>query len=138
MAVKKQHRWLGHWLPWILAFGFILGGAVYYSAPARADQYDFLYAVEAAGIYYDSSTDMVKTGTAVCQSLRSGTDVGNTVMALVGLGWAPFEAGLIIGAAAPTMCPDQTMRVLTWARAAAGQGVSTPAIVGHRGKGDRP
>ena len=40
--------------------------------PARADQYDFISALDNVGVSYESIIDMIDIGKALCHDLRSG------------------------------------------------------------------
>jgi hypothetical protein len=43
------------------------------SAPARADQYDFISVLDNSGVSYESIVDMIDIGKAICHDLRSRT-----------------------------------------------------------------
>jgi Protein of unknown function (DUF732) len=47
-------------------------GAVALSGPAHADQYDFISALDSAGVSYESMLDMIDIGKELCHDLRSG------------------------------------------------------------------
>jgi len=42
------------------------------SAPARADQYDFISFLDRSGVSYESIGNMIDVGKEVCHDLRSG------------------------------------------------------------------
>ncbi|MGX9787128.1 DUF732 domain-containing protein [Mycobacterium sp. MMS18-G62] len=96
------------------------------AAPANADQYDFISALDDAGVVYvnGSISDMMDLGKAACHDLRIGTAPGTVVVKLGQLGYADYETGTIMGAAANGMCPD-TWPVLS----AYANGVLNPAPV---------
>jgi hypothetical protein len=82
--------------------------AVVSAAPAHADQHDFVVAVDDAGIAYPDNdlSQMVTLGKAVCHDLRGGTAPDRVAAKLGGLGYAGYEQGTIMAAAANGMCPD--------------------------------
>ena len=94
-----------------------MGAAVGIAAPANADQYDFISAVDDAGVVYvnGSITDMMSLGSAVCHDLRIGTPPPTVAAKLGNLGYAGYEAGTIMGAAANGMCPDTWPALSSWA-----------------------
>ena len=47
-----------------------LVGVIGVAAPANADQYDFISYLDNNGVYYDSISDMMDLGKAVCTSTR--------------------------------------------------------------------
>ena len=56
----------------VIAGVLAMCGAVALSVPAHADQYDFISALDNAGVSYESITDMIDIGKALCHDLRSG------------------------------------------------------------------
>jgi hypothetical protein len=96
------------------------------AAPANADQYDFISALDDAGVTYvnGSISDMMDLGKGVCHALRSGTPPGTVSARLGQIGYAGFEQGTIMGAAANGMCPDIWPVLSAWAN-----GVPDPAPV---------
>lgn len=77
------------------------------AAPASADEYDFLDAVDAKGVYYDNTSDMIEAGKLVCHGMRAHM-YGPVISAqLESYGdWTSQEKSIIFMAAANTMCPD--------------------------------
>ena len=101
------------------------------AAPANADQYDFISAVDNAGVTYvnGSISDMMDLGKSVCHALRIGSSP-ETVSARLGqIGYAGFEQGTIMGAAANGMCPDTWPVLSAWANSVRNPAPST--VVGE-------
>lgn len=86
----------------------VLMGIPFCTAPrAAADQYDFLDMLDNSGVAYGDLTDTIDLGKGICHHLRAGYDPGAVVRSVsLGGGWTPYEAGLVVGAAATSMCPD--------------------------------
>ncbi len=75
--------------------------------PASADQYDFISALDNQGVSYNNILDMIDIGKAICHSIRNGNALGSVNDALASNGWySAQERGIIVVAAANTMCPD--------------------------------
>ncbi|HTH87538.1 DUF732 domain-containing protein [Mycobacterium sp.] len=91
-------------------------GAVALSVPARADQYDFISALDNAGVSYQSILDMIDIGKALCHDLRSGAMPPVVLGKLQATGFAPTESAIILVAAVNNMCPDTKVAVVGWAR----------------------
>jgi hypothetical protein len=91
-------------------------GAVVLSGPARADQYDFISALDNAGVSYESILDMFDIGKALCHDLRSGAMPPVVLGKLQATGFAPTESAIILVAAVNNMCPDTKAAVVGWAR----------------------
>jgi hypothetical protein len=91
--------------------------AIGLAAPANADQYDFISALDDAGVVYvnGSISDMMDLGKAVCHDLRVGIPPGTVSVKLGQLGYAGYEQGTIMGAAANGMCPDTWPILSAWA-----------------------
>jgi hypothetical protein len=77
------------------------------AVPARADQYDFISALDKNGIYYSNINDMIDVGKLACHSVRAHMS-GPAVAAQIRSegGYTQQEAILIMEAAANSMCPD--------------------------------
>ncbi|MEE6178075.1 DUF732 domain-containing protein [Mycobacterium sp. 050134] len=96
-----------------------LVGALGMPPDARADPDPvsvaaFLETLNQAHIPYDNAGKMVDLGNTVCRQSRGGTafdDVGESV---VGNGFTPAQAGLIMGAAVATFCPDMQPAMDRW------------------------
>ena len=97
--------------------------AVTLSVPARADQYDFISALDNAGVSYESILDMIDIGKALCHDLRSGAAPPVVLGKLQNTGFAPTESAIILIAAVNNMCPDTKAAVVGWAR---GNGYTGP------------
>ena len=91
-------------------------GAVVLSVPARADQYDFISALDNAGVSYESIIDMIDIGKALCHDLRSGAAPPVLLGKLQNTGFAPGESAIILIAAVNNMCSDTKAAVVGWAR----------------------
>lgn len=77
------------------------------AAPAQADQYDFISALDNQGVTYTDILGMIEVGKAICHTMRNGGVLGSVNSALASRGWnSPAERGIIIVSAANTMCPD--------------------------------
>jgi hypothetical protein len=101
-----------------IAIGLAAAGAAaaLSSAPsAGADQYDFISQLDNAGVSYVSISGMIDGGKAVCHDLRMGYSIDEILSWIVANNFAPYEAGIIMHAAANNMCPDTMPRVLDWA-----------------------
>jgi hypothetical protein len=94
-----------------------ISAAIGLAAPANADQYDFISAVDNAGVTYvnGSISDMMDLGKGVCHALRIGTSPGLVSARLGQMGYAGYEQGTIMGAAANGMCPDIWPSLSAWA-----------------------
>ncbi len=71
-------------------------GAVMLLGPARADQYDFISALDNAGVSYESMIDMIDVGKALCHDLRSGAAPPVVMGKLQKTGFAPAESAIIL------------------------------------------
>ena len=91
-------------------------GAVVLSVPARANQYDFISALDNAGVSYESTCDMIVIGKALCHDLRSGDAPPVVLGKLQNTGFAPTESAIILIAAVNNMCMDAKPVVVGWAR----------------------
>ena len=91
-------------------------GAVALSVPARADQYDFISALDNAGVSYESIIDMIDIGKALCHDLRSGEAPPVVLGKLQSTGFAPAESAIILISAVNNMCSDTKTAVVGWAR----------------------
>lgn len=81
------------------------------SAPAHADQYDFVVYLDNNGVYYSSVSGVIDAGKMTCRILRSGGGVPAAIGFLGRAGYERYEAATIIVAAVDDMCPD-TQRVI--------------------------
>ncbi|HEY7053352.1 MAG TPA: DUF732 domain-containing protein [Mycobacterium sp.] len=115
----------------LLTCGVLAVAAIGFATPANADQYDFISRIENAGVSYTSITGMLSLGRAVCHDLRIGNSPGWIAVNIEGNGWAPYEAGTIMGAAADTMCPDTWPTLLAWARSQRSPAPSVSETVGE-------
>jgi hypothetical protein len=77
------------------------------AVPARADEYDFISALDKNGIYYSNINDMIDVGKLACHSIRAHMP-GPAVAAQIRSegGYTQQEAIIIMEAAANYMCPD--------------------------------
>jgi len=77
------------------------------AVPARADEYDFISALDKNGIYYSNVNDMIDVGKLACHSVRAHMPgpAGAAQIRSEG-GYTQQEAILILEAAANYMCPD--------------------------------
>lgn len=76
------------------------------SAPAHADQYDFVVYLDNNGVYYSSVSGVIDAGKMTCRILRSGGGVAGAMGFLGRAGYERYEAATIIVAAVDDMCPD--------------------------------
>lgn len=89
------------------ALTLVGAAAVVLAPPASADKFDFINELDNQGITYDSISDMIDTGKAICHAIRDGDSLGAVNSALARKGWySSQERGIIIVAAANHMCPD--------------------------------
>ena len=93
-----------------------VGGALAWSAPARADQYDFIMQLDNSGVSYESIVDMIDIGKELCHDLRSGTAPPVVLGKLSNTGFAPAESAIILMSAVNNMCLDTKPGVVAWAR----------------------
>jgi hypothetical protein len=98
-------------------------GALASSAPARADQYDFISALDNSGVSYESIVDMIDIGKGVCHDLRTGSAPPAVLGKLSNVGFAPTESAIILVSAMNNMCVDTKPDVVAWAR---GNGYTGP------------
>ena len=75
-------------------------GALALSAPARADQYDFISFLDRSGVSYESIGNMIDVGKEVCHDLRSGAAPPVVLDKLSNTGFAPAEAALVLAISA--------------------------------------
>jgi hypothetical protein len=95
---------------------FVVAATALGAAPAHADQYDFISRLDENGVSYTGyMSDMIDLGKVVCHELRMGTPVPMVVNYLMSRNFPGYDAGIIIGAAAGTMCPDTWPFVSQWA-----------------------
>jgi hypothetical protein len=84
------------------------------AAQADPDPVGYIAVLDSKGVQYPSTCKAIDLGMAVCSDLRQGAglvsegqDIVNGSKGAV----SPHDAGLIIGTAAATLCPDQNARV---------------------------
>ena len=94
-----------------------VGGTISLVPQAHADEYDYVGALDHAGVYYSSINDVIDLGKAACRSLRMGNSVDSTLSMVSQAGYPPMDTALIVGAATYNMCRDVQPPVLAWARA---------------------
>jgi hypothetical protein len=93
------------------------------AGPAHADQYEYVSILDNEGVYYSSISDVIDQGKMVCRMLRGATGVPATLNYLAGGGYAPYETGIIVTAAALKMCPDVVPIVNAFASQGGGSGL---------------
>jgi hypothetical protein len=77
------------------------------AAPANADQYDFISALDNQGVTYTNIIGMMDIGKGICHTIRNGGSLPSVNSFLAGQGWySPTERGIIVVSAANNMCPD--------------------------------
>jgi hypothetical protein len=77
------------------------------AAPANADQYDFISALDNQGVSYNNILDMIELGKGICHTIRNGGALPGVNSVLASRGWySPTERGIIVVSAANGMCPD--------------------------------
>ena len=91
-------------------------GAVALSGPARADQFDFITQLGNMGVSYESISDMIDIGKALCHDLRSGASPPVVLGKLQATGFAASESAIILLSAVNNMCVDTKPAVVGWAR----------------------
>jgi hypothetical protein len=85
------------------------------SAPAHADQYDYVNYLDNNGVAYRNILGVMALGREnVCHPLRSGYGVDSVIRDVNGYHYAPGEVGLIIRGAVSYMCPDQLPTLKAW------------------------
>ncbi len=90
----------------VLAAGVIVLAGLLTSAPAHADQYDFVVYLDNNGVYYSSVSGVIDAGKMTCRVLRSGGGVPGAMGFLGRAGYERYEAATIIVGAVDDMCPD--------------------------------
>ena len=100
----------------VIAGLLALCGAVAVSAPARADQFDFISQLDNMGVYYESMIDMIDIGKELCHELRFGVAPPLVLGKLQRTGFAPAESAIVLLSAVNTMCADAKPAVVGWAR----------------------
>ncbi|WP_043984269.1 DUF732 domain-containing protein [Mycolicibacterium llatzerense] len=89
----------------VIAAFMVLAGLIG-SAPAHADQYDFVAYLDNNGVYYSSVSGVIDAGKMTCRVLRSGGGVPGAMGFLGRAGYERYEAATIIVGAVDDMCPD--------------------------------
>lgn len=101
----------------LAGLGALSAAAITHAPAAKADQYDFINALDEKGVTYNNLSSMVEVGKDVCHYLRGGTSPSWLMSTgLAPGGWSPVERAIIIGEAVHTMCPDQVPMVNAWAQ----------------------
>lgn len=104
------------------------------AAPASADQYDYVSALDNNGIYYSSISDVIDLGKQLCSVGRSAPTNGVTIGPMwLGLlknagYFSDAEASIIITAATHYMCPDIKPRLNADVAAVENRAVPPPVI----------
>jgi hypothetical protein len=83
-------------------------------AQAEPDTAAYLSVLDKDGVQYGSASKAVELGTAVCGDLRGGAHLMGEAQDIVTSSQGAInghDAGVIIGAAAAALCPDQEARV---------------------------
>ena len=77
------------------------------SPTAAADKYDFIILLDNKGVYYESISDMIDIGKAICHAIRNGGSLLAINDVLDSNGYnSDYERGTIVTSAAAAMCPD--------------------------------
>lgn len=95
--------------PLLLAgLGALAAAATIHPAVAHADQYDFISSLDSQGVYYRDMTGVINDGKTICGWLRSEQRSLKEIFDAVVKegGFDANSAGIVIVAAARTMCPD--------------------------------
>ncbi|MGF2945123.1 DUF732 domain-containing protein [Mycobacterium sp. Lab-001] len=90
--------------------------AFWLAAPAVADESAYIARLNKAQVAHMSQADALHWGYATCNMLRSGATVPEAVTMLEeSAGFSNRHAGVVLGAAAAELCPDQYQAVVNWA-----------------------
>ncbi|WP_195166481.1 DUF732 domain-containing protein [Mycobacteroides abscessus] len=81
------------------------------ATPARADQYDFVMALDNRGVYYSSVSDVIDVGKMACRMMRGALGVRGAVNYVARSGFVKLEVGIVVYAAAANMCPDVMLAI---------------------------
>jgi hypothetical protein len=77
------------------------------SPAARADEFDFISALDNQGVTYNNILGMINVGKGICHTIRDGGTLASVDADLASRGWeSATERGIIVIAAANHMCPD--------------------------------
>lgn len=96
----------------VVALLILAAVALNIAPQAKADQYDFINVLDNNGVVYRDILSMMALGKETCYNLRTNTEIDVMANYLIGeQRFAEFEAGIIIIAAAHTMCPDTEWRI---------------------------
>ena len=88
-------------------FAAAIAAATGLAAPANADQYDFISALDNRGVTYANIIGMVDIGKGIRHVIRSGGALPAVNSFLAGQGWYSLtERGIIVVYAANNLCPD--------------------------------
>ncbi|WP_156689102.1 DUF732 domain-containing protein [Mycobacterium sp. Marseille-P9652] len=74
----------------------------------------YLQTLDQAHIPYDNPAQAIDLGDRVCQQSRGGTGFDDVAQSVIGEGFTPGQAGIIMGAAAGTLCPDMQPAMDRW------------------------
>ncbi len=98
------------------AFAGLALAATCFSPSAFADESEYLARLDKAQVSHMSARDALSWGYTVCDKLRAGDSVPEVLTVLEDAGgFRRRHAGVIIGAAAHELCPDQYQTVMDWA-----------------------
>ena len=84
------------------------------AAQADTDPAAYLGSLDRNGVHYGSPSAAVNIGMAVCTDLRQGAHAASEIQDLIAGSngaMSVHDAGVIVGASAATLCPDQNARV---------------------------
>ena len=93
-----------------------VGAAVFLaSAPARADQIDYVSYLDGNGVAYRDISGVIALGKEnVCHPLRVGAGIDSVISDVVDYGYSGEETAYIIIGAIEYMCPDQMQTLQDW------------------------
>ncbi len=98
------------------AFAGLAFAASCFSPHASADESGYLARLDKAQVSHMSPQGALHWGYVVCDVLRTGASVPEVLSILEdAAGFRRRHAGIIIGAAAYELCPDQYQNVTDWA-----------------------
>ena len=82
-----------------------------------ADEFDFVSALNNAGVAYSSITDIVKVGRAICHDLSVSVAPPGVLAKLRDIGFGAYESRAILLAAIDTLYDHRNPTVISWMRA---------------------
>jgi hypothetical protein len=121
MPGKRPHSpAMSREVPRIFRAATLIGGfavvAVALAAPAVADESAYVARLKRAQVAHMSIVDALYWGHAACDSLRSDASVPATITLLEeDAGFTNRSAGIVVGAAAAELCPDEYQIAMDWA-----------------------